>query len=1401
MQSQEPRKSVYFQKKALYNTSNRFIAFHDVLKLLKEKHLIMSTLDFSREPLLTLNKDGISDELFKLLWSKDEMNFSPLINIPDTIIYKYGQPTAWYFTSNNGHIKKKNKFNLVSSKIEDAFNRHPLGYDVIAYFITMPNEYELTHNNNGNNTTTNANTPTMIEYLDRDGLNKFLYNHKKEVNGILQKFIEPKTTHNEVIRAIWSPKLILLEKAENIHELHDKRYGLYEKCVLYEGPDYYYQTSPLRGPVMSGQIQKLVETSIAHINEVTFGQKQISRIVLTFKLDSREKLWLLYSTSIRCIDMMELKPLGADDPNTTTNSATSSVNVRNLLNIDNVITLPEKVSLNPFKSYSFTKESKLPTKQRIACISCTTETLQELRHPITYKSIIKHYDHVLHLLQSSISLKHHNRKEGTIAWPPDREIVEAAGGVGFCGLLNFQKLGSTGLPDTANNDNNSYNSSIRRNSNKEETTYKPRRRNDNIRYKSIKDVQIPPIIISLHPKLTTDTYERCKNDPLFYNKTIHVCESCYLVYAEFTTMLLQLGDNIHKLLSSDSSNNNNLTGTTRAKMNNPFLPQGGATGGGGITGNGMGGRPTSADWRAISQSVNNSNNVNASSSLFQGSLLSSSLSDMALQHHYDAKQRSIGLRSDDQREHPLLPNAVRSATDTAGLPLPSLHHHTPLPHEASVSIVSPATSTYYHAGGMLEDSNSLFSPSLHKGSGGAGTGGVGGGVFAYDSEEVKSMIADRERRFFKEISLNPQLKDSHPLQHLISTQQKLKLINEQSGILMSNKKATTTTPLFNDSQYGKQSHTIKPLKYAPYATELPYTVNGEIVLPSELRKKKLGDAKLKKLQKQRTLQSFLSGQLPNENDHNEDHDYNYNMMKSETTPDLTKILKVVEQHTSKAHTASTGMLPNTTTTTLNNTTQKKDPIDQNIKNSKQYRSFLSESLKRIEDDVQDVNFDTSPKSRHRSSSNNNSNNNSPNRSATTRMKMSATAPSPMNSTIGSTPLSRNTSSSKYPRKGGNSDSGSGNNSTASSNRTSPRDSLLNGKPKAIKDRAAGRLIEEIVEEEEREAKRAEGGKTAANDLISEIIDEEEIEGRRAEGGKEAATNLMKEITEEEEKEGKKAEGGKVAANHLIDEIHAEEEKEGKRALGGKDAATHLVEEVVNEEEREAKRAEGGKIAADNLLDEVNEEEEKEGKRAEGGKAAASHLLDEVIDEEEKEGKRAVGGKKAANQLLNEISREEGGDDDDLLFSPYSQSSFEPPTASFPNPSPPNPQVPSTTTAAQLEESDEYGLSESAIDPTTVSTTQPHDIASSFTNSVIDEAVKVVSRENSRPSTAVAPPPPLPEWNDMEVEDDTSLMMSPPGLSAQVSDSELLEAISDSIIKEAMEQQDDQSVVEEVVEES
>lgn len=128
----------------------------------------MSLGDFvSADKLKSLTEDGISDELFQLIWSKDQLGGSPNINIPDTILYKFGQPIQWYFTSKSGRIKKKNKQNLVSAKIEETFNKHVLGYDVLAYFISFPSEQD-------NPLHATQNSAPTIEYLDREALNNFL---------------------------------------------------------------------------------------------------------------------------------------------------------------------------------------------------------------------------------------------------------------------------------------------------------------------------------------------------------------------------------------------------------------------------------------------------------------------------------------------------------------------------------------------------------------------------------------------------------------------------------------------------------------------------------------------------------------------------------------------------------------------------------------------------------------------------------------------------------------------------------------------------------------------------------------------------------------------------------------------------------------------------------------------------------------------------------------------------------------------------------------------------------------------------------------------------------------------------------------------------------------------------
>ena len=52
--------------------------------------------------------------------AKDDLENGPKINIPDTVIYKFRQPAYWYFTSSDGTVKKKTKYNLSNVRIEEA---------------------------------------------------------------------------------------------------------------------------------------------------------------------------------------------------------------------------------------------------------------------------------------------------------------------------------------------------------------------------------------------------------------------------------------------------------------------------------------------------------------------------------------------------------------------------------------------------------------------------------------------------------------------------------------------------------------------------------------------------------------------------------------------------------------------------------------------------------------------------------------------------------------------------------------------------------------------------------------------------------------------------------------------------------------------------------------------------------------------------------------------------------------------------------------------------------------------------------------------------------------------------------------------------------------------------------
>lgn len=684
-----------------------------------------------------LNDDGINEDFFKILWKKDEVNFGPSVNIPDTILYRYGQPVNWYFTAQDGTIKRKKKLNLFNAKIEEAFMKNILGYDVIATFIHIPR--------NSEDSGPIVAGENVIEFLDRDGLINFLYSGNREVNGILQRFIDPKGNKNETIKAIWSPKVCLLERYENIYYLHDHRYGLYERCLTVEGPEYYCVTAPLRGPVLAGQIQKICEAVVAHISEVTFCEKEISRIVMNFKVDSRDKIWLMYATSIRSVDHNE-KVLGA-----------LLGTQRKLVNINSTVSIPQNVNLNPHRTYE-----KFTNRGKVKCISCRTECLETMCHPVTYKSIVNHFEHVWRLSKEMTTTVGRNNAR----WPPDLEVLEAAGGVGFgCIDMNYPP---GELP--------------------------PSKLFSSMSPQEIEECHMPPIIRYLHPKFSVERYRRTKFDPLFLLKTANLCESCYLVYAEFSTMYLRMGKDLSKVLAPDPMS----LISSSMKDSTSFA------------------RPSSADWGAMKASNR------TDEAMMRSMSLGSALYKQA--NHKGAMKKAIGLRTSDTRHQPSIPSAITQPGTSLSM----------------FASISAAEGTSYDVSG-LQNLHSIDGTALNSIEPGQSPNKQS--YFQESSHgdsniapaDASAMIAERERRFFKAVAKNPQLQDQHPLLHLISSQQKLKIADEQSGVLLS-KKAAKSEGLFS-STYGKQG-ADKHTKFAPYRAVTPYFDGFEFKVPKSAERKK-----------------------------------------------------------------------------------------------------------------------------------------------------------------------------------------------------------------------------------------------------------------------------------------------------------------------------------------------------------------------------------------------------------------------------------------------------------------------------------------------------------------------------------------------------------------------------------
>jgi hypothetical protein len=133
--------------------------------------------------------------VYHSLWRKNSDGCScPDVRVPDTIIFENGHPSVWYFTAADGQVKRKNSSNVTLGKIELALTKRTVPGGAVATVMHFAR---------------GGVDDFVIEHLGRTALRHFLHTPATDAQrlSVLQKFLAPVGSNNDVIIAKWSPQV------------------------------------------------------------------------------------------------------------------------------------------------------------------------------------------------------------------------------------------------------------------------------------------------------------------------------------------------------------------------------------------------------------------------------------------------------------------------------------------------------------------------------------------------------------------------------------------------------------------------------------------------------------------------------------------------------------------------------------------------------------------------------------------------------------------------------------------------------------------------------------------------------------------------------------------------------------------------------------------------------------------------------------------------------------------------------------------------------------------------------------------------------------------------------------------------------------------------------------------
>lgn len=243
-----------------------------------------------------LEGDGLVTGFYNFLYKRNTKTMKPCkdVFIPDTIVFDHNFPRGWYTSDLKAkEISKKQGKELDATSIASGFCK-PINPNVLIVASYMCS-YE-TENDQGE-----TEMCTQVEFFNEDSLKEFVARKEKR-EGILQRFMPPKGHRNSVIQAVWSPRVCIVQRRTNVSSISDKvqaEKDPYNIAVTYEGPSHFSEEGSCAAHTTI-DIKNICSNIVSHFYATE--HKYITRMVLYFKVDEKDQVWLLWCGSLRVSD-------------------------------------------------------------------------------------------------------------------------------------------------------------------------------------------------------------------------------------------------------------------------------------------------------------------------------------------------------------------------------------------------------------------------------------------------------------------------------------------------------------------------------------------------------------------------------------------------------------------------------------------------------------------------------------------------------------------------------------------------------------------------------------------------------------------------------------------------------------------------------------------------------------------------------------------------------------------------------------------------------------------------------------------------------------------------------------------------------------------------------------------